>query len=107
MKRIKRIIGKIGFIWQKITRGFSNQDLWNLDQTITDFILPRLKAFKNMTCAHPADLSFDEWMLVLDKMIKSFEISSKIFSSDNLKNQNKEFDEGMKLFIKYYGGLWD
>ena len=28
--------------------GIDEKELWNLDVTLTDFILPRLKAFKKM-----------------------------------------------------------
>jgi hypothetical protein len=32
--------------YQKLTRGFSDEECWNLDYTIAKFILPRLKHFK-------------------------------------------------------------
>jgi len=32
---------EIKWIWQRMSRGFSDKDLWSLDYTIGDFILPR------------------------------------------------------------------
>ena len=51
----------------------SMSELWDLDYTFADFILPRLKAFKKNTISVPAQLSETEWNDILDKMILAFE----------------------------------
>ena len=51
----------------------SMSELWDLDYTFADFILPRLKAFKKNTISVPASLTEDEWDDILDKMIIAFE----------------------------------
>ena len=48
-------------------------ELWDLDYTFADFILPRLKAFKKNTISVPAQLSETEWNDILDKMIIAFD----------------------------------
>lgn len=81
---------RIKHIYQKIRHGFSGRDLWSLDHTITDFVLPRLIAFRNgggnSSLDGPSgspllegyteeqfDEMYEEWLRILDKMILAFE----------------------------------
>jgi hypothetical protein len=95
---------------QRIRRGFDDTELWSLYTTIGRFILPRLKAFREGLCGHPAVLkSEDQWREILDKMI---------FSFDYVVREDEEFEvredeyynrvqEGLDLFSKYFFNLWD
>lgn len=138
---------KIKWFFQRLFRGYSDCDLWNLDYHLAKIILKRLKAFKKMERKGiPSTLnSFDEWNKILDKMIFSFEfirsdygwdenfiwhdeiweklekkekimninIGDKDFYSDIKFNAEKhdeyyqKYEEGMELFSKYFGSLWD
>lgn len=51
------------------------EDLWNLDHTISEFILKHLKAFKEMKrFGCPSELkTMEAWDKILDKMIFAFE----------------------------------
>ena len=115
--------------FQKLFRGFSDDELWNFDNTIAKWILPRLKSFKKDSIAFPADLdSPEEWDEILDKMIWSFDyIVNQDKYEDVLieKYKDNEFDEdghyrwikdakelsakcqeGLDLFGKYFRALW-
>jgi hypothetical protein len=90
--------------------GFSNTETWGLYSVIAEFVLPRLKRFKEITICYPMDLTMDKWRAILDKMIFSFDW---ILTNDELKlNQNqlnigyKKCDEGIELFSKYFRDLW-
>jgi hypothetical protein len=91
--------------YQKIFRGFGDNELWNFDTTIAKYIVPRLKRFKELQHGYPADLGEEEWCEILDQIIYSFE----------LKLNDKEFDEklranyelGLIYFAKYFDHLWD
>lgn len=51
-------------------------DLWNLDITIANFVLPRLKKFKKENIGYPGRKEMDtpeKWDEALDKMILAFE----------------------------------
>lgn len=39
---------EITFFWQRRTRGFDDSELWSLDHTFIKYMLPRLKAFRNL-----------------------------------------------------------
>lgn len=84
---------------QRIERGFDDTELWNFDTTIFRFVLPRLKVFKEQTCAYPTDFnSLEEWKECIEKMIKSIEeISTDEYNADY---------EGFELFKKHFFDLW-
>ena len=80
--------------YQKLSRGFSDRELWSLDCTITDFVLPRLKSFRYGTGGLVNDgpsgcpmidgfsdhcetdeghcAMYNEWLRILDVMIEGF-----------------------------------
>ena len=89
---------------QRIERGFDDSETWNLYSTISKFIIPRLKQFKQISLTHPPELTNEEWQEVLNKMIKSFEIAS---DSDFMSEEDSDtFREGFNLFNEYFFALW-
>ncbi len=83
------------------------KDLWNLDKTIAVFILPRLQAFYELKrSGHPASIkSMAVWNKILKKMIVAFELQEYWEFPD--KKQKKLIEEGLNLFAKHLGSLWD
>lgn len=86
--------------WQRRTKGYANSECWNLEYSTAEWILPRLKHFRNNLHSIPPnlergndnighsvepeliekqnpedrfDLTLDEWKSKLDKMIYAFE----------------------------------
>lgn len=117
-------------VWFRIRNGWDNSDTWTLYNTISKFILPRLKRFKEVNNGTPNEiykkyrdpnrkvsenirLASKEWNEKLDKMILSFEtiINEDIFEHDwsdkkYWKKQRKIEKEGLKLFAEYFQDLW-
>jgi hypothetical protein len=92
------------FVKQRLERGFDESETWNLYTTISRFIVPRLKAFKENTICYPPELTPDEWNAILDKMIRAFEIAG---DADFMKEEDaEEFREGFTLFSEYFFALW-
>lgn len=83
---------------QRIERGFDDTEVWNLCDNILAFTLPRLKVLRTIVVAHPYDLTHEQWLETLDKMIKGIE--------DALDEDNTTTNEGIKLFFKYFFYLW-
>jgi len=82
------MIKKIIWFFQKIFKGYSVSDLWNLDFHLAKIIFKRLKAFKKLErFGYPAGIkSFKEWNEILDKMIFSFEfVISNFGTEENYK----------------------
>lgn len=87
---------------QRKERGFDDTELWALDSSITKFILPRLKAFKESKASYPGHLTEKKWDKILDNMIEGFEEHSKYEAGcdyDKIKI-------GLKLLAKWYLSLW-
>lgn len=96
--------------YHKLTRGFTDEEIWNLDHTAAEWLIPRLKYLKENTCGYPPDFeSFGEWLKILQKMIDAFELYLEDEWPDDpevMKKQNEIIEEGMQLFGKYFRNLW-
>jgi hypothetical protein len=80
--------------------GFSDTETWGLDNVILEFTLPRLKRFRQIEHCYPNSLnSRAEWNDILDKMINGIEL----YLEDSW---DKNADEGLDLFFKYFRDLW-
>ena len=108
----------------------TERELWNLDITLTELILPRLKAFKEMDrMGYPVIEGIDPqdekkttetWEGILDDMIKGFEAHLQLakdstydgdedfdYVSQREEQLDKVIDKGLLLFAKHYKSLWD
>lgn len=82
-------------------------ECWNLDVTIAKFIVPRLEYFIEHHHGYPCDLTEEEWIIILNKMINSFNIISESRGSLIYETYDSEVQEGLELFAKYFRSLWD
>ena len=114
----------------------SINELWSLDETFTDYILPRIKAFRKMERhGYPVldeectpknarqlqngdDTAFDDswdaadWENILFDIEKGFEAHQNLIGYGDAFGKTTEENErlmqkGLNLFAKYYGHLWD
>ena len=107
---------------QKKRRGWSDPELWNLDDTVSKWIVPRLKAFQAETEGCPPDTDFVDWMLEIREMIFGFEFDGSewyeknVFQIKNPEEREKKLNEykdlcqraldGRILFAKRFEYLW-
>lgn len=103
---------KLKYIFQKLIRGYSDDELWDLDDTLARYILPRLKRFREVnTNSYPGECgSLKRWYRKLDKMIWAFDYVIRNKEYDDIKEiqkDNKRCQEGLELFGKYFWNLWD
>lgn len=97
-----------------LTEEFDYKDFCNLDHTLANYILPRLKHFRSLNKGYPGCFeSTDEWNEVIDDMIFAFEFYANgawnIQTFDEEKKTKKFYKrirKGMKNFAKYFGSLW-
>ena len=116
-------------------KGRSNisiNELWCLDETFTDYILPRIKAFREMD-RHGYPMLDDEciskqarqqkdgdeedrdaadWENILFDIEKGFEAHQNLIGYGDAFGKTTEENErlmqkGLNLIAKYYGHLWD
>ena len=98
----KRITPKA--IYQKLTRGFTDDDLYNLDKNLAKLILKRIKAYAELNCndkyycSMPSDYKhLTLWKRDLNKMIFAFEklsdTSQNWLDADKYFNRIKDSDD--------------
>lgn len=90
---------------QRLKRGFDDTETWSLRDTITDFILPRLKRYREIIDGTIID-SYGLYKKI-DLSIRAFEIVKKEDETGGVtKEEWKEFDKGMAAFHKVFMRLW-
>ena len=111
------------------TEGIKESELWSLDATLTDYILPRIKAFRKMQRhGYPVlgrDIKADsksssaaderkeaEWENILFDIENGFE-AHKNFLDGKFLTTAEEIEaegiiqKGLQLFAEHYNHLWD
>jgi hypothetical protein len=101
-ERDKKRIPK--YLRQFKERGFDDTETWNLSSVILKFTLPRLKRFREVNNGYPGGLSAKKWDEMIDKMILGIELFLEDDAGDKVKN--KQIDEGLELFFKWFRHLW-
>lgn len=110
----------IKFLYQRLTRGWDDSATWSLNTHLAQIIAPRLRRFKELnTHAWPGPVegmpgtgrfeTFEEWQEALSKMIYAFECygaEDRDFWEFS-ESERKKIEEGLMLFAKCYGDLWD
>lgn len=97
----------------RMSKGYDNSELWNLDVTILKFTLPRLKDFREHTNAYPADFkTIEEWKEAIDKMIWWIEMyidgtNGPSPTDKKYKEHEAKMEECKNLFFKYFTALWE
>jgi len=95
--------------------GFCESETWSLGHNIAEFVLPRLKRFREIKAGYPMGMTSDSWGDILDKMIFSFEWALKeddmtedykSLSYEEKKVCWEKYEEGMKLFSDHMLNLW-
>ena len=72
-------------------------EIYELNFTILEFVLPKLKKFREMTNSYPVTfeyISMETWLETLDNMIEQIETSIK------------EEEIYVPLFLKHFNHLW-
>ena len=111
------------------TKDIKDSELWSLDATLTDLILPRIKAFRKMErhgypvlgrnikndCNSSADdhpREEAEWENILFDIEKGFEAHKELTAADFVTHTEEHLAEetmqkGLRLFAEHYSHLWD
>ena len=112
------------FLWQKITKGFSDDETWGLDYKIAKFVLPRLKRLREIESGFPGCYDHEQWWGMVDRMIWSmneivehdgrypeeeppnFSEEGMIESDRKRRIYDQKLQEGLVLFGRNFRGLW-
>lgn len=90
---------------QRISRGFDDSETWSLRDTITGFILPRLKRHREIIDGFIVNTG--NLYENIDLAIRAFEIVKKEDETGGVtKEEWEEYDKGMKAFGDVFMRLW-
>lgn len=87
---------EIKWFWQRGKRGYSDRDVWNMDDWFLDTIIPMLKKLKTIKHGYPANLTPEEWDKILDRMIFCFKEAN-----DSTCSMINEYEE--KFILETFG----
>lgn len=96
---------------QRIKRGFSDIDVWDLHSHITDVIVGGTRVLADRAVGYPG-VSYEDWLGILHKIADGFELQSKLHEdwipqSRISQADQEKIDEAWALFREYYFHLWD
>lgn len=113
---------KIRHMIQRIKRGYSDEDVWALDEYFLEVFIPALKQLKETKHGVPREFTIGEdgnsididiadksWKQEVDKMISHFE-SIDLYGDrpeTTMESNRYHIQEGFKLFAKNFENLWD
>jgi len=125
-EKIDFIIYCIKLLYRRFAWGFNPRDIWALDHSLARWVLPRLKKLRETKQGVPpmegftwgpeqTELEFklqcEMWDTYMLKMIKAFEHiideNNRLRCGEKEKRIDKEIEEGLYLFAKYYRYLAD
>jgi hypothetical protein len=94
----------VRFAKQREERGWDDSETWSLFVTLSEWIVPRLKRFKELNNGHPSSISCSQWDNIIDRIIEGFEliIEDDVLDSEKSKKRN----EAMDLFREWFFDLW-
>ena len=81
-------------------------DTYSLYYTLALLITPCLKEFISFKKGYPSGISSEEWDLILNKMLWSFQEILKDEPTDFDEKYCEKIQEGLDLFGKWYLHLW-
>ena len=108
-------------------KGINEKEMWSLDATLTDYILPRITAFRKMKrVGYPIyeplgaedkvseeewkaieDRSVAEWENILFDIETAFKTLKDTMDYERSTKQEEAIKHGLALFAKHYEHLWD
>ena len=107
---LRRKTRPIRYLWQRVSRGFSDAETFSLDHTIAEFALPRLKRFKEVNNGCPNHVkSSEEWDRLLDNMIFALDKVTKQLDLDRddlTAKEEEKVRQGLTAFGFYFRELW-
>lgn len=117
IKNLSELRKEIKWAFQRMKYGYSDCDVWNIDDWFLDSIVPMLQQLKENLHGYPSNYTFDEWNDILEQMIFNFTEGNEDISSKKPKDFKNwsEYNEyiadhlnkGLKLFVENFHNLWD
>ena len=96
--------------WKVKVNGIPRHQLWSLNDTLLRYILPRIRAFRDMKpMGYPGSIDETEWERILNDMVDGFELMKIGLDCSRALTQRewKQVVRAKSLFAKWWLALWD
>jgi len=115
-----RPIFRLKMAWQRARHGYSDDQYWSLNYAVAEMMVKGTQRMRQWANGYPAEFAdkndpvfagtgegWEAWEKILIKIEEGFQ--AWIDSDGWFKDPEEEakFNEGMQLFVKWYGSLWD
>lgn len=103
------------YYWQRDWRGFDGSEMWSLDSTILDWLIPRLEEFSCSASGHgwpngikDGEIKYLDGGKVTKEMVEGFKLlkESQYNIGDLSEYQYQIINRSFNLFKKHFGDLW-
>ena len=119
-----RAFDKVKWAYQRLTRGWDDRAVWDMDYYLAGLIPQLVKELKEKGHGFPSDMVPEEsigeiseevetavrekWNAILDSIAEGFEEYNQVRNCMMHPDYKMvKFEKGFKLFKKYFGSLWD
>lgn len=108
-----RIPREIQWKWQRMNRGWSDQDVWGAYYHLSRVIPGMLRNLADNHMGHPGALTDEEWTAKLRSMadkIEAYVIMSEMPDDWTMEKENEAYkitQEGLREMADWFGNLWD
>ena len=106
---------QLNYYWQRDWRGFDGSEMWSLDSTILDWLIPRLEEFSYWASGHgwpngikDGEIQYLDGGKVTEEIVKGFKLlkESQYNIGDLSEYQYQMINRSFNLFKKHFGDLW-
>lgn len=106
---LKEFWRKFKGFFQRGLKGYAKYDLWDFDLYLCKIIGNGIKELAEKATGSPADISYENWVEILNKMSDGFLnfYEKEVNGEGACKEDNKKLKESLSLFKKYFKTLWD
>jgi len=115
---IKQIFNEIKWAWQRVFRGYDDRWHWSLCDSLAKVVSENLEWLIENQSGCPDNLcdkskvgeECHKWKQILKEIKQGFDAfieMGEYYNADEYEVLRKQYNKGMKLFAKYFGGLWN
>ena len=106
----------IKYLLQRVTRGYSDDEVYDLDSALVDWLYPRLCAYRDYDRhGHPASHTEESWDSCIDCMILALELVilgsdywyGDEYSPEMAEEASVNVEHGLRLLGENLLSLWD
>lgn len=103
------------YYWQRDWRGFDGSEMWSLDSTILDWLIPRLEEFSYWASGHgwpngikDGEIQYLDGGKVTEEMVEGFKLLKAYHYGEGklTTHQNQMINRSFNLFKEHFGNLW-